>query len=274
MPSFIYTDFSVFSEANAVNPERDLDRVRLRDRLAELHDEIYPEMRMRRWDLHPHWVPRYLISTARLEPPHTRIDFLLLRYGKAETVVRLMKKELGEDFSHPYSTVLMAVRLDEHGLAVEMLLTHKAWADAENFKNKLLQGPPEKRHLRQLLAELGSDFALSIESPTHQELVRVRCSRLVNLGVLDATMEKFNPHAHQLRVGIRYAPDDPRLDAEVLPGQVLLRFGQLYLLYQFFSWSPRNDFLSSHRATLRAQSAAAATEPEEDARTPRTESSS
>ncbi len=274
MPSFTDIDYSVFSESQAVNPERDLDRIRLRDRLAELHDEIYPEMRMRRWDLHPHWVPRYLISTARLEPPHTRIDFLLLRYGKAETVVRLMKKELGEDFSHPYSTALMGVRLDEYGIGVEMLLTHKAWADAENFKNKLTQGAPEKRHLRQLLAELGSDFSLALESTTHQELVKARCSRLVDLGVLDATMAKFDPRAHQMRVAIHYAPDDPRLQAEVLPTEVLLRFGQLYLLYQYVSWSPRNDFLSGQRVALHKQGAAAEVDPEENMRTPRTESSS
>ncbi|MGB8643602.1 MAG: hypothetical protein WCF84_00050 [Anaerolineae bacterium] len=272
MSFFTPTDLSVFSESHAADPAYDLERVRLRDRLADLHGQIYPEMRTRRWDLHPHWTPRYLISTARLEPPHTRIDFLLLRYGKAETVVRLMKKELGEDFAHPYSTILLGVRIQEDGLALEMLLTHRAWADAQNFKNKLAQGAPEKKHLRQLFAELGANFSLSLESATRQELLRARCSRLVHLGTLDATLAKYEPGVHQLRVAIHYNPDDPRLQAEALPAEVLLRFGQLYLLYQFTSWSPRNDFLSSVRSSRRQQPAAAADparqEPDDDLQKP------
>ncbi len=255
MPFFTASDLEVFAESRAVDPAFDLERVRLRDRLAELHGQIYPEMRMRRWDLHPHWVPRYLISTARLEPPHTRIDFLLLRYSKAETVVRLLKKELGEDFSHPYSTGLLGVRLQQDGVEIELLVTHRAWADGRNFKNKLAQGAPEKKHLRQLMAELGSDFSLSLESATREQLLRARCSRLVNLGTLDATLDKYDPQAHELRIAMHFNPDDPRLEDAVLPTETLVRFGKLYLLYQFISWSPRNDFITRVHARSEQQTA-------------------
>ncbi len=258
MPFFNPTDFAVFSDPLAASSDGDLERVRLRDRLAELHQQIYPEMRTRRWDLHPHWVPRYLISTARLEPPVTRIDFLLLRYGKAETVVRMMKKELGEDFSHPYGTALLGVRLDARGLGLELLVNDHARADAENFKNKLVRGAPEKKHIRQLLAELGSDYALTLETPAHIELVHMRCSRLVGLGALDALVDKYQPGAQQLRVAVRYPPDDARLEAEALPAEVLARFSQLYLLYQYLSWSPRNDFLSTSRSWRSTQAEAPA----------------
>ncbi len=244
---FAPTDFEIFDETHAANPECDVQRVRLRDQLAWLHQQIYPEMRARRWDLHPHWVPQYLISTARLTPAIPRIDFLLLRYSKAETVVKLMRKELGEDFSHPYRTAILGIRADEQGMAVELLVTDRAWADAQNFKNKLVHGAPEKRHLRQLLAELGGNYTFTLEAierEAHTELARVRCSRLVNLGVLDALFEKYSPGRHQLRVNFRYLPGDPLLEAETFPNQALLRLGQLYLLYQFISWSPRNNYLS------------------------------
>lgn len=250
MPFFLPSDFQVFTDPRAADPSSDVERVRLRDKLAWLHEQIYPEIRARRWDIHPHWTKQYLISTARLVPGVPRIDFLLLRYGKAETVVKLMKKEFGEDLSHPYSTALLGVRANAHGLAVELLLPDKAWADGRNFKNKLAHGAPQKRHLRQLFAELGRYYYMTLELPSWQtgsavntELLRIKCSRLVNLGTLDAAMGRFAAGEHQLRVSADYAADDERLDGDALPGEILYRLGQLYLLYQFVSWSPRNDYL-------------------------------
>ncbi len=92
MSFFAPADFQAFEEPHSTDPGFDVERVRLRDLLAWLHEQIYPEVRTRRWDLHPHWVPQYLISTARLSALVPRIDFLLLRYSKAETVVQLLKR--------------------------------------------------------------------------------------------------------------------------------------------------------------------------------------
>jgi hypothetical protein len=250
MRFFAPGEFEMFSEVHASDPDRDADRVRLRDRLAWLHQQIYPEMRARRWDLHPHWVPQYLISTAKVGPSVPRIEFLLLRYSKAETVVKLMEKELGEDLELPSHNAVLAVRADRLGLGVEFLVPDLAWADAQNFKNKLAYGAPEKRHLRQLFAELGGDYTLTYEAVDQREreaaslqVLRVKCSRLVNLGTLDTTFAKLTPGVHQMSVAIRYAQDDPRLETDSLPTEILHRMGQLYPLYQFVSWSPRNDYL-------------------------------
>ncbi len=250
MAFFIPADFQVFVGLHSSDPACDAERVRLRDKLAWLHQQIYPEMRSRRWDLHPHWVPKHLISTARISQAVPKIDFLLLRYSKAETVVRLMKKELGEDLSHPYSNALLGVRADRQGLAVELLVSDRAGADGENLKNKLTQSAPEKRQLRQLFAELGGDYVLSYEtvksregSAVFEQVLRYKCSRLVNLGTLNSTFAKFIPGVHRLRVAVHYAVDDPKLEDDALPTEIIYRMGQLYMLYQFVSWSPRNDYL-------------------------------
>jgi hypothetical protein len=250
MSLFNSVEFEVFDERHAADPASDAGRVHLRDKLEWLHQQIYPEIRARRWDLHPHWNPQYLISTARVSRAVPRVDFLLLRYSKAETVVKLMKKELGEELSHPYSTALLGVRASDRGLGVELLVPDKAWADAQNFKNKLVHGAPKKRHLRQLFAELGGDYTLTYETVTSAEgevtrsrVLHVKCSRLVNLGTLDFTLAKFNPGEHQLRIATEFGFDDLPLDADVVPGEVLYRVGQLYMMYQFVSWSPRNDYL-------------------------------
>lgn len=251
MPFFNPSEFEIFSDAHSTDPASDADRVRFRDKLVWLHQQIYPEIRARRWDIHPHWTPQHLISTAKITRASPRIDSLLLRYSKAQTVVKLLKKEFGYDLSHPYSTALLAVRADQRGLGVELVVTDRAWADAQNLKNKLVHGAPEKRHLRQLFAELGGDYTLSYElvdrlerGTITSEVLRVKCSRLVNLGTLDSTLAKFAPTIHQLRVATRISNGDPEMDADALPTALLYRIGQLYMLYQFVSWSPRNDHLT------------------------------
>lgn len=251
MAFFEPTDFQIFTPENAKDGQMDPDRVRLRDKMAWLHEQIYPEIRARRWDVHPHWNPQYLISTARVSRSVPRIDFLLLRYSKAETVVKLIRKEFGQDLSHPDSTALLGVRADGLGISIELDIGEKAWADARNLKNKLVHGAPEKRHLRQIFAELGGDYTLTLDLVAHNgeedadvQALRAKCSRLVNLGTLDSTLSKYEPSDHRLKVAIQFAADDPRLGADTLPAEILYRLGQLYLLYQFVSWSPRNDYLS------------------------------
>ena len=258
MTFFAPTDFEIFKQPQAGDPASDVDRVRLRDKLEFLHQQIYPEIRTRRWDLHPHWKPQYLISTAKVSRAVPCVDFLLLRYSKAETVVKLMKKELGEDWTHPFATALLGVRASESGLGIEMLVPDAAWADAQNFKNKLEHGAPEKRHLRQIFAELGGDYTLTLEATlkvedegVNSQVLRVKCSRLVNLGTLDSTMSKFAPAEQRLKVAANYAVGDARLEADTLPAEIIFRMGQLYMLYQFISWSPRNDYLPRTNAADR-----------------------
>ncbi len=247
MSFFDWSDFQSLADPRAADPAADVDRVRLRDKLAWLHQQIYPEILARRLDLHPHWNSQYLISSARLGPAIPRIDFLLLRYSKAETIVQRMKKEFGEDFSHPYRTGMLDVRADGQGLYVELLVTDRASIDGRNLKRKLGQDAPAKHQLPQFFADLGGDYTLTLELPDRCELLRLRCTRLLHPGTLDDVFTRYTPSEHQLRVAIHYSPGDLRLGTDRLPEEILLRLGQLYPLYQFISWSPRNDYLSQPR---------------------------
>jgi hypothetical protein len=72
--------------------------------------------------------------------------------------------------------------------------------------------------------------------------LRAKASRLVNVGMLNTTIEKYKPGGHDLRLGIYYKPADKRLREESIANEVLARLGQLYPIYAFISWSPKNDY--------------------------------
>lgn len=247
---FTPADYAVFANGLGTNAEYDAERERVKDKLIFLHREIYPTIRKNKWDLHPHWMAQWLISASRLSPATPRIDFLTLRYSKPETTIKLMKKELFEDFGHFYANAMIAIRIDKAGLTIELYISDKAWVDGQNLKNRLQSSAQERGHLRDLLAELGSEHTLRLAHfyrteegfTRYEEILRAKASRLVNAGVLNAVMDKYKPGGHDLRLGLSYQPDDPRLCADRIVDEVLTRITQLYPIYRFASWSLKNDF--------------------------------
>lgn len=225
----------------AANPAYDLARLQVRDQLAWLHERLYAEIRAQRWDLH--YMEGWSLSPAQVSPAHSRIAAIQLRYSKAETSVRIMRRRFNVLALSWDDLATLGVRVDPRGISVELGLPALALLDARNLRDKLVSGAPEKRALRQIFAELGGDFSLSL-SEGEDELMRVRCSRLADLRVLDPVLARFTPGAHDLAVGCVYAPDHPRLEGDKAVEEVIHRLTQLYVLYQFSVWSPRNNFLA------------------------------
>ncbi len=247
---FTPADLAVFANGLSTNPEYDGERERVRDKLVALHRAIYPEIRKRKWDLHPHWMTQWLISASRISPATSRIEFMAVRYSKPETTIKLMKRQFIEDFGHFYANAMIAARVDKEGFSVELLVSEKAWVDAQNLKNRLASGADQRGHFRTLLADLDGDYSLRLtqfvrneNGPSgYQEVVRAKARRLVNVGVLNSTMDKYKPGGHDLRLVVYYKPNDPRLGEEKIAAEVLQRVEQLYPLYEFLAWSPKNDY--------------------------------
>lgn len=227
------------SAERASNPAYDLARVQLRDQLAWLHERLYSEIRVQRWDVH--YRQGWSLSPAQVSQETHRIDAILLRYTKAETSVRMMQKRFGLPTVTLDDLATLGVRVDARGLAVEFAVRARALMDALNLYEKLVAGAPEKRALRQIFAELGGEFSLTLRE-ANAELVNLRCSRLVDLRVLNALLDKFTPGLHDLSVTCAYAPENPRLDGETVVNEMMHRLTQLYALYQFGVWSPRNNY--------------------------------
>ncbi|MDL1895011.1 hypothetical protein FBQ82_01940 [Anaerolineae bacterium CFX7] len=244
MNIFTATDIRALSDAHAADPAFDVARLQARNQLAWLHERIYGEMRARRWDVH--FRPEWSLSPAQRSESKPRVDVLRLRYTKAEYVVHLMQKQFGGPALTWDDCAWLGIGLDGQGVFVEWQLSASAQLDAQNFYNKVTQGAPEKRTLRQIFAELSGEGALEL-SAQGQRVLHVRCARLVDLNVLNDTLEKFTPGQHAWRVVTRVAVADPRLQINVAPDELLYRLAQLYALHQFAAWAPRNNFLARAR---------------------------
>lgn len=244
MNLFSLTDLESLSDANAADPAYDSARQHARNQLAWLHERIYGEIRARRWDIH--FRPEWSLTGARRSEAQPRVSALRLRYTKAEYVLHLLQKQFGGPPLTWDDCAWLGIGLDGQGLVVEWNIPANAKFDAQNFHNKLTWGAPEKRTLRQILAELGGEGALTLYAQA-QPILQVRCARLVDLNVLNTTLEKFTPGRHTWNIAMRLAVTDARLTPNGAPDELLYRLAQLYALHQFAAWSPRNNFLDRAR---------------------------
>lgn len=244
MNLFSLADAEALSDAHASDPAYDVARLQVRNQLAWLHDRLYGEIRARRWDVH--FRPEWSLTSALRSETNPRVTALRLRYTKAEYVVHLMQKQFGGPALTWDDCAWLGIGLDGQGVFVEWHIPASAKFDAQNFYNKLVMGAPEKRTMRQILAELGGEGALTLHVQDHPVL-QVRCARLVDLNVLNNTLEKFVPGRHSWNIAMRLPVTDARLTANAAPDELLYRLAQLYALHQFATWSPRNNFLERAR---------------------------
>lgn len=244
MNLFALSDLKALQAPHASDPAYDMARKHTRNQLVWLHERIYGEMRARKWDVY--FRPEWSLSAPTVAPETPTIDALSLRYTKAEYVMRLMQKQFGGPLLQWEDCAWLGVGIDGQGVFCEWHIPASARFDAQNFYNKLTQGAPEKRTMRQILAEVGGEGTLTLQRQGEQVL-RVRCARLIDLSILNDTLEKYEPGTHSWNIAIRFLVTDNRLQAGSAPDELLYRLAQLYGLHQFAAWSPRNNYLSADR---------------------------
>jgi hypothetical protein len=244
MNLFSLSDLKALQEPNASDPAYDIARKHTRNQLVWLHERIYGEMRARRWDIY--FRPEWSFSPAVVSEQSPRVEALRLRYTKSEYVARLMQKQFGGALLSFDQLAWLGVGIDARGVFIEWTIPAAAKLDAQNFYNKLSQGAPEKRMIRQVLAELGGEGVLTMREGT-EEVLHVRCSRLIDLPILNHALEKFVPGLHEWNLALRFLVTDNRLQAGSAPDELLYRLAQLYSLHLYAAWSPRNHYLKQEQ---------------------------
>jgi hypothetical protein len=245
---FSQEDHALFEPDKAYSAVYDGERQGLRDKFLALHDVLYPAIKRRGWDLHPHWHPPNIVSTwyiGRIQ----NISFMKLRYLRSKGDVRRVEQMMGiprpldrsetQYTKHP----MIDVRLDRHYLAVELLLTDQAWWDAQNFKRKVERDPAERDRLIGILADLGNDYVFGGWPDSSEPQLITTAADLADEEHLLDWLSRFSPGYDWLRLGIWYDDHaDFRLAAKRLAEEVIHRFSQLYPVYQFLLWTPENSY--------------------------------
>ena len=245
---FIPADYAAFEPGRRRDELYNERRRMVRDKLIRLHALVYPEMRRRGWEVHPHWRKEWLISAWYLSQRMTSIPYLKLRYSKPEDLVKRMERLFLDDFGHFYAHAMLSVVISDKGLGVELSVPAAAWVDGQNLRGKLtnaLEAPVFREKFGQNLRRLDNRFRFQIEEYAEgvRDLVYARRARSVTgVSQIAAATGTYRPGAHDLRIIIWYLPRESCLRKDMIREEVLARLGELYPLFQFVSWSPTNDY--------------------------------
>ncbi len=241
-------DHAVFARECVASSRYDQQRKRVRDKFLALHEALYPEMQQRGWDLHPHWHAPNIVSTwaiGRVE----QIWFMKLRYLRSRQDVKRLETLMGVPAPLDYAETqytkhpMLDVRIDSRFVAVELLVTEWAWWDAQNFKRKLGHDAAERERFFEMLRGLGRDFVFGGWPDSRKPELITNAADLAEEAALSAWLNRFEPGLDWLRLGVWYpGPDDFRLTTGHFAAEVLHRFEQLYPVYQFLLWTPRNNY--------------------------------
>ena len=245
-PFFSREDHEVFKPEKSSSSLYDGERQRVRDKFLALHDVLYPEIKRRGWDLHPHWYAPSIVSTwyvGRIQ----NIRFMKLRYLRSKDEVHRVERMMGippdgersetRYIKHP----LMDIRIDSKYLAVELLLTDQAWWDAQNFKRKLEHHGAERRAFIDLLRGLGTEYVFGGWPDSREPELNTNAAKLTDDDELVEWLARFEP-GDWLRLGIWYNVQKSRLPTQGIAEEIIKRFAQLYPIYEFLLWTPENDY--------------------------------
>lgn len=247
-PFFSSEDYGIFGSQKASSKVYDGERQRVRDKLLALHDVLYPEIRRRGWDLHPHWHPPNIVSTWFIGRIQT-IQFMKLRYLRSGDDVRRVGAMMGiprpldraetQYTKHP----MIGIRIDRHYVALELLLTDQAWWDAQNFRRKVEQHEAERRQFVDLLRRLEADSIFGGWPDSQEPELITTAADLADEGQLLAWLAGFEPGYDWLRLGIWYNDhNNPCLTTRRISDEIITHFEQLYPVYEFLLWRPDNNY--------------------------------
>jgi hypothetical protein len=171
-----------------------------------------------------------------------------LRYLRSRAQVQRVEEMMGvprpldhgetQYTKHP----MLDIRISNRYLVIELLLTDKAWLDAQNFKRKVENHTVEQQKFIEMLRNLGHDYIFGFW-PDTREPEFVTAADLASDEQIRQWLANFEPGYDWLRLGIWYTDySDHRLRTGRIVQEVMYRFKQLYPVYKFILWSPKNNY--------------------------------
>jgi hypothetical protein len=225
------------SASSTLNPAR--------EQLQVLHKSVYEQIRLNNIDLnliHSESQSVQDDSVSDIKPPSVLSVVYLRTRGQAVQVERLMGREEVANLNtvearrHP----VIELRLSPENFAVELLLSPDAWWDQQNLMGKLTV-PRYRQDFYALLQGFDSHYCMGFWRGTRLSEMHLSAKHFRHPRIMDEWLGTFQPSADWLRLGIWYALDDERLQANAA-SEIARQIRSLYGIYQHIVWTSDNNF--------------------------------
>ena len=214
-------------------PEARQERLKVQEKLLELHEILYPEIQKRGWDVYEHHMSQHVTSSFRHNERASKvIDAIWLHYGRSEEELRLYQEAYGENMTSLFHMRLEVLVFKSH-LWVEVRIGKRdgSYPDREYVREQLKNNPEFLTQYFDLIKNLDKEFRVCVANEEE--------------GVHDFEGEedlkeftlKDNPRLYYFRIGREYQPDDKAISNQNIVSTIMNDFEKLYPIYQLFKHS-------------------------------------
>ncbi len=218
-----------------------------RNRLLDLHQKIYPALRMQNLDLTVHKIAGGDViqqhSGGHGQTGVALVIQYLRTYSHAVAVERLMGREIEvapenvETHRHP----LIEVRLLPDHFVVELVISPEAWYDQHNMMGKL-SIDRYRREFYELLGKQNPACCLGFWQGMYLSDMHLKAVFFQRTRLLDEWMSTFEPQKDWFRLGRWYTPDSPPLAETHIYTEIVEQVRALYTIYDYIIWTGNNNF--------------------------------
>lgn len=216
-------------------------------KLMSLHQSLRDQIRMRDWDLHPHYKKSRVVSNVSGATNNEPDNILTLSYFRSYEQAKLVENLMGIEQStcehevHAYRHPVIELRLAPDYFAIELILSPFAWWDQQNFIGKF--DLERQRHtLRDILADVSDDYRFGFWGGIGMSDMHLTAWQLMQGRIMDEWMSTFADGQDWMRFGMWYEPDDDRLNDRNIVQEAVTRVGELYNFYDFLLWTSNNNY--------------------------------
>lgn len=224
-----------------------------RNRFFELHQKVYPSLRMQNLDLTVHKLAAgEVIQQRSVGHGQGGLAFVvqyLRTYSQAVAVERLMGREIEvapenvETQLHP----MIELRLLPDYVSVELLVSPDAWWDQQNLMGKL----SIDRYRQDFYALLGKQNAaccLGFWQGVHLSDMHLKAAFFKRTRLLEEWLSTFEPGKDWFRLGRWYTPDSAPLTEEHIFTEIIEQIRALYAIYDYIIWTGNNNFRNFYKS--------------------------
>lgn len=255
---FAPEDFDAFDPRKWRSNRFNLERMRVRDKLASLGRAVLAEI--------PEVADRLRLEQSDPTPSifnghEVRAAWLCLRRQEAEqrfhlaTLERVLKLvDLVQDPDPRHTEVILSGRLDHEGLEVSLRMHAHARVDARNLCRRLRDDAAREQFL-ELLRALPGGAELTVGDTSSDTAETLDEARIEALEALCGASDGW------FRVSRTFRRDDPALASTACVETIASLLVALRPLRDYIAWGPDNDWLDLGELTTPAASAPATATP-------------
>lgn len=246
MTQFLLQDYAALANRTSADLPSNPDLQAVVKKLQTFHEDLYSQLRLQNLKLYPKTGAEIVTFQSVSTPNPT--GAIALQYFRSATQATIVERLMGreevaaarhiEARRHP----VIELRLTEHHLAIELILSPEAWWDQRNLIGKLSIAR-HKLAFYDALRALGKPFKLGFWRGVHLSDMHIQGNVFFATQVMNEWMSTFESGKDWFRVGIWYDKDDERIaDPALLREDVLRHIRQLYAVYEHIVWTSDNNY--------------------------------